>query len=95
MVIKKDSSVFDIEIDGIKKRWNSKVGGSWALSPNACEEVGSIHTVQGYDLNHTFVIIGNDLRYDPEIDGLVADKASFKDTRAKKTASAEVLQEKS
>ena len=92
-ISRKDPGEFDIEIGGIKKRWNSKVGGNWALSPNACEEVGSIHTVQGYDLNYTFVIIGNDLRYDPEIDGLVADKASFKDTGAKKTASAEVLQE--
>lgn len=39
------------------------------------------------------MIIGDDLRYDPEVDGLVADKASFKDVGAKKTASAEVLQE--
>ena len=90
---KKDSNAFDIEIDGIKKRWNSRSNGNWAISPNAYEEVGSIHTVQGYDLNYTFVIIGDDLRYDPEVDGLVADKASFKDVGAKKTASAEVLQE--
>ena len=33
--------------------------------PDAAEEVGSIHTVQGYDLNYSGVIIGGDLRRDP------------------------------
>lgn len=31
------------------------------------EEVGSIHTVQGYGLNYVGVIIGKDLRLDPAI----------------------------
>ncbi len=90
---RKDPEAFDIEINGIKKRWNSRSNSNWAISPSACEEVGSIHTVQGYDLNYTFVIIGDDLRYDPEVDRLVADKTSFKDLGAKKTASEEILQE--
>ena len=34
-------------------------------SPTSPQEVGSIHTIQGYDLNYAGVIIGNDIGYDP------------------------------
>jgi hypothetical protein len=47
---KKDKTAFDIEIGQIRLRWNTKKT-DWIASANALEEVGSIHTVQGYDLN--------------------------------------------
>ncbi|MDN0062887.1 DUF2075 domain-containing protein [Collinsella ihumii] len=83
---KNDPDAYDIEIEGIRKRWNSSKSGNWVNSENAVEEVGSIHTVQGYDLNYGFIIIGNDLKYDPATDRLIANKASFMDSGAKKTA---------
>lgn len=89
---KTDPEAFDIEIEGIKKRWNSRTNGNWAISPQAVDEVGSIHTVQGYDLNYTFAIIGGDLRYDRASNRLVAHKPSFHDAGAKKTATDEVLE---
>jgi DUF2075 family protein len=61
---KADPELFDIEIEGIKLRWNQTVT-DWVSSPTSPQEVGSIHTIQGYDLNYAGVIIGNDIGYDP------------------------------
>ena len=91
-ISKKDPDAYDIEIEGIRRRWNSTSKGNWVNSPNAVQEVGSIHTVQGYDLNYSFVIIGDDLKYDPEQDKLVVNRTAFKDRGAKKTATEELLQ---
>ncbi len=60
---KNDPSKHDIEIDGIKLVWNS-VNHNWVNSANAINEVGCIHTVQGYDLNYAGVIIGPEISYD-------------------------------
>ncbi|MCO7202147.1 DUF2075 domain-containing protein [Microbacterium sp. CnD16-F] len=46
-------------------------------------EVGSIHTVQGYDLNYAGVIIGPDLRFDTVSGRLFVDRASCHDTKGK------------
>ena len=59
---KKNKSAYDIEIDGMKFRWNS-TQNNWIGSKNAPKEVGSIYTVQGDDLNYVGIIIGNDLIY--------------------------------
>jgi DUF2075 family protein len=61
---KKTPELFDIELEGIKLRWNQTVT-DWVSSPTSQQEVGSIHTIQGYDLNYAGVIIGNDIGYDP------------------------------
>ncbi len=55
---------YDIEINGLKLIWNS-TAQDWVNSPNAINEVGCIHTVQGYDLNYVGVIIGPEFYYDP------------------------------
>lgn len=89
---KKNPSTSDIEIEGIRKRWNSPTGGNWVNSEHAADEVGSIHTMQGYDLNYGFIIIGPDLEYDAESNRLIANKHSFFDRGAKKTATPDQLQ---
>jgi DUF2075 family protein len=61
---KTQPELFDIEIEGIKLRWNQTVT-DWVSSPTSPQEVGGIHTIQGYDLNYAGVIIGNDIGYDP------------------------------
>jgi len=45
------------------------------------EQVGSIHTVQGYDLNFAGVIIGPDLRFDPETQRIVFDRTNYFDKK--------------
>ena len=77
---RKDPGAADIELDGVALQWNGTTK-DWIASRGALEEVGSIHTVQGYDLNYAGVIIGNDLRYDVDRDELFVDRASYFDTK--------------
>lgn len=44
-------------------RWNQTTV-SWVHSDNAFNEIGSIHTIQGYDLNYAAVIIGPEVELD-------------------------------
>lgn len=62
-ISKKDPNKYDIEVGEIKLKWNS-VNNNWVYSKNAINEVGCIHTVQGYDLNYAGVIIGPEISYD-------------------------------
>lgn len=80
----KDKGAFDIVIEDTKLRWNS-VSIDWVNSPNSMNEVGCIHTTQGYDLNYTGVIIGPELNYDFEKRQLVIDKSKYKDKAGKNT----------
>lgn len=77
---KKSEDVYDIEIDGVKLRWNT-VATDWINSPTSLNEVGSIHTVQGYDLNYAGVIIGNDLRYDEDNERIYFDRSNYYDKK--------------
>jgi DUF2075 family protein len=79
---KKKPELFDIEIDGQQLRWNQTVK-DWVNSPNSPHEVGSIHTIQGYDLNYAGVIIGNDLGYDPINQKIVFNRKSYFDAKGK------------
>ena len=77
---KKDPTVADIELDGLRLRWNS-TDVDWVNAPGSVHEVGSIHTIQGYDLNYAGVIIGRDLRYDPVLQRTVFDRRQYHDPR--------------
>lgn len=79
---KNKSGEHDIELDGVALDWNvSDV--DWIASKTSLEEVGSIHTVQGYDLNYAGVIIGGDLRIDPETGMLDAVRKNYFDSKGK------------
>lgn len=79
---KKKPELFDIDIDGHQLRWNQTVK-DWVNSPNSANEVGSIHTIQGYDLNYAGVIIGDDLGYDPILKKLVFRRENYFDIKGK------------
>jgi DUF2075 family protein len=55
----------------------------WINSPTSLEEVGSIHTVQGYDLNYAGVIIGPELRWDERVGRLRLDRSNYFDRKGK------------
>ncbi len=59
---KADLNAIDIEIEGLKFQWNS-TDKDWVNSPKAANEIGCIHTTQGYDLNFTAVIFGREVDY--------------------------------
>jgi len=75
---KKNRADYDIEIDGKCYRWNSTIE-DWVNSPNASNEVGCIHTTQGYDLNYTGVIIGPEISYDKKLNRIVVNRAKYFD----------------
>jgi len=81
-ISKNDKSKFDIQIGDTSLQWNSIVT-DWVNSPNAINEVGCIHTTQGYDLNYTGVIIGPELDYDFTTNEFVVYKQNYKDKNGK------------
>jgi DUF2075 family protein len=83
-VSKKDKSKFDIIIGSVKLRWNS-VAIDWVNSKNSINEVGCIHTTQGYDLNYVGVIIGPELDFDFDKKQFVVYKEKYKDKAGKNT----------
>jgi DUF2075 family protein len=82
-VSKEDRDAHDIELDGLALRWNG-TDKDWVASEGSVKEVGSIHTIQGYDLNFAGVIVGPDLRYDPDRDQVVFDRANYFDVQGMK-----------
>lgn len=73
---------FDFELEGTGFVWN-RTDKDWINSPGSIYEVGSIHTVQGYDLNYAGVIIGGDLRYDGLTREVVVDRDAYRDKKGK------------
>lgn len=74
--------VADIEIGDLRLPWN-RTQTDWINSPGSIGEVGSIHTVQGYDLNYAGVIIGRDLYYDATTGRIRLDRGNYFDAKGK------------
>ena len=53
--------------------WNLGNSDTWAIDPNSIKEAGCIHTCQGLEFDYVGVIIGPDMRYDPETGEIVTD----------------------
>jgi DUF2075 family protein len=79
---RKDPTAFDIVLDGISLQWN-RTDKDWINSPTSLQEVGCVHTVQGYDLNYAGVIIGRDLWYDAATGQIQVDPTQYHDKRGK------------
>lgn len=85
-----DNNLYDIEIDGHKYIWNSQPV-DWINSENSINEIGSIHTTQGFDLNYTGLIIGNELKYDDVENKIYIDRKEYYDVKGKADTSDEDL----
>lgn len=88
----KENKKYDIEINDYKYIWNSSTK-DWINSPNAINEIGSIHTTQGYDLNYTGLIIGNELKYDNNQRRFIVDRNNYYDIKGKNGTTDEQLLE--
>jgi DUF2075 family protein len=75
----------DIVIEDMKFQWN-KTPEDWVNSPNAFKEVGSIHTTQGYDLNYTGVIFGNEITYNKKLNTIEIIRENYYDKYGKQQA---------
>lgn len=76
------SDTSDISIDGLNLKWNT-TNEDWINSPTAFNEVGCIHTTQGYDLNYAGVIFGNEISYDPKSNKIIIDPDQYYDKKGK------------
>lgn len=83
-ISKKDKSRFDIIIDGTKLQWNA-VTEDWINTENSINEVGCIHTTQGYDLNYTGVIFGKEITYNKETKSIEIIKDNYFDKTGKQS----------
>ncbi len=88
--------VDDVVVGEFKRPWNAKPdsGGLaagvpsaslWATDPAGIEQVGCVYTVQGFELDYLGVIWGLDLRYDPDRNEWLGDKAASKDSVVKRS----------
>lgn len=66
----KDSATWDVVVGVFRMPWNNQgkysrveKNLSWAERDQTVDEVGSIFTVQGFDLNYAGVIIGHSVKY--------------------------------
>ena len=85
---KKDPTVFDIKIDDVQLKWNS-TANDWINSENSMDEVGCIHTTQGYDLNYSGIIFGNEISYDPINKEVIIKEENYFDKNGKQSIKTE------
>ncbi|WP_303754553.1 DUF2075 domain-containing protein [Enterococcus sp. S86.2] len=57
----------------------------WAERPETINEVGSIYTIQGFDLNYAGVILGPSVKYDEAEEKIYIDSNLYEDHEAFKT----------
>ena len=76
------NDVPDITIEGLNLKWNT-TNEDWINSPNAFNEVGCIHTTQGYDLNYTGIIFGKEITYNPETKQIEINASQYFDKKGK------------
>lgn len=81
-ISKGNKAIADYEIEGIPLTWN-RTATDWINSKTSSEEVGSIHTVQGYDLNYAGVIVGPELGFDESTQKIVFYKENYHDAKGK------------
>jgi DUF2075 family protein/DNA replication protein DnaC/SOS-response transcriptional repressor LexA len=78
--------IIDIELDGLKFKWNS-TDKDWVNSPNAFKEIGCIHTTQGYDLNYCGVVFGKEINYNNKTKLIEIDAKNYFDKYGKQGVS--------
>lgn len=84
-ISKNDKSLKDIKIQNVSRMWNHCTEG-WVHTSEAIDEVGCIHSIQGYDLNYAFVIMGEDIGYDKENDKIIVRPEKYFDKNGKRSA---------
>jgi DUF2075 family protein len=73
---------YDITIEWCNLKWNNTTK-NWVNSYWAEHEVWCIHTIQWYDLNYVWVIIGDEISFDPITRNFIIHKNNYKDTKWK------------
>lgn len=75
---KNDKSQYDIEIEGLKFQWNH-TNINYITEDADAQQVGCIHTTQGYDLNYTGIIFGPEIILNPKTQEIEIIKENYHD----------------
>ena len=81
----------DVSIGGFSRPWNAKPDAGrlapgipkatlWATDPRGIDQVGCIYTAQGFEFDYVGIIVGPDLRINPETGKLEGVKSQSADT---------------
>ncbi|MGX4763956.1 DUF2075 domain-containing protein [Holzapfeliella sp. JNUCC 72] len=92
---KMDGQLYYVEEPGFKLPWDHDIDPNlpWAQRPETINEVGSIYTIQGFDLNYAGVILGPGITYDEKQQQIVPKPEYYQDFEAFKKRSDEVSNE--
>ncbi|WP_299273466.1 DNA/RNA helicase domain-containing protein [uncultured Psychroserpens sp.] len=92
-ISKNNKELKDIKIGDCELMWNG-TAEDWINSKNSINEVGCIHTTQGYDLNYSGIIFGNEISFDPINQEIIIKPENYHDKNGKNTIrDPEVLKE--
>ena len=83
-ISKNNPDEYDIKIENIELKWNSTAIDYINLDKDA-NEVGCIHTTQGYDLNYAAIIFGPEIIYNPISKEIEIVKENYKDRNGSAT----------
>lgn len=79
--LKKAGRDYDIVLEGKGYYWNLN-SSQWILKSSP-EEIGCVHTTQGYDLNRVGIIFGKEIDYNPKENRIEIDRKNFFDAKVK------------
>lgn len=83
-VSKNDKSKYDIEIEGLQFHWNHDSIDFISKDADA-EQIGCIHTSQGYDLNYVGLIFGPEIILNPDTNLIEVVPENYFDTNGRNT----------
>ncbi len=90
---KKDGADYYVEEIGFKGIWNTTNDKrTWAERAETINEVGSIYTIQGFDLNYVGVILGPSVSFNEETGELEILTQNYKDTEAFRSSSKQTVE---
>jgi uncharacterized protein len=87
--------VNDVKIGTWEMPWNAKPDATrlaadippsnfWASNPNGINQVGCVYTAQGFEFDYAGVIVGRDLRWDPDLEDWIGDPSESHDSIVKR-----------
>ena len=82
-----DANIEDIVIEEhcFSRPWNSRSRSEeWPLDDSMEDQIGCVHTVQGLEFDYVGVIIGNDLKFDPQTSKIYASREDYHDVAGKR-----------
>lgn len=83
-ISKNDKTKYDIVIDEIKFQWNHD-NIEFILKDSKADQIGCIHTTQGYDLNYVGLIFGPEIIFNPSSNKIEIIQENYYDANGQNT----------